>query len=286
LQTKPVQSSSRISNDAPSYDQGKYDLSQNLAALSLSSRSRDTGTSSTTNAHPGFVGGFDAELGQLPSPYEKLGQSYRVSPGKSATLDDSIPTSLIPGFKGEKRIAMPVPEPALGGWQDSSLTMQYALMNDLQTRSGFLSPDSLPPRPHSESQLPPPNFGMSVSAISPPPARLNPRRTRSASTPPSASSASAAGGGTQCSGVTKAGKRCTRVVKTGPALLSVSPDAEIERFCHQHTKEVLVPSGFYSRKIVDKWIDFDSLSYISFRSLIPMFDLFFTERVDTRLFAT
>lgn len=50
----------------------------------------------------------------------------------------------------------------------------------------------------------------------------------------------------RCSGQTKAGKRCTRVVKIGPPLAIVHPDTEdVERFCFQHAKEVFTQSGFY-----------------------------------------
>ncbi|KAF8163191.1 hypothetical protein B0H34DRAFT_650015 [Crassisporium funariophilum] len=66
----------------------------------------------------------------------------------------------------------------------------------------------------------------------------------------------------QCAGVTKAGKRCTRKVKTGPALLSPDIDdapgqsTSLPRFCHQHTKELLGPSGYYARKN-GEWVTFE-----------------------------
>ncbi|KIK61106.1 hypothetical protein GYMLUDRAFT_43205 [Collybiopsis luxurians FD-317 M1] len=92
------------------------------------------------------------------------------------------------------------------------------------------------------------------------------RRPRATSTPPTPVSdggVTGVSGQIQCSGVTKAGKRCTRMVKGGPALVRVwgtgvaaAPDSSIntsaaggvERFCHQHAKELLSPSGFYARK--------------------------------------
>ncbi|KAF5384547.1 hypothetical protein D9757_006424 [Collybiopsis confluens] len=110
------------------------------------------------------------------------------------------------------------------------------------------------------------------------------RRPRATSTPPtpitSNSVVTGVSGQIQCSGVTKAGKRCTRMVKGGPALVSVwgpgvaaAPDScvntnaagSVERFCHQHAKELLTPSGFYARRQVrdgqgrrglQEWIDF------------------------------
>lgn len=63
----------------------------------------------------------------------------------------------------------------------------------------------------------------------------------------------------QCSGQTKAGKRCTRVVKVGPPLAIVHPDTEdLERFCFQHTKEVFSQSGFYLKRTErDEFIKFE-----------------------------
>ncbi|KAJ3881937.1 hypothetical protein F5051DRAFT_458533 [Lentinula edodes] len=89
--------------------------------------------------------------------------------------------------------------------------------------------------------------------------------------PPLPSRATGVSGQIQCSGVTKAGKRCTRLVKGGPALVNVwgtnSPTSgDVERFCHQHAKELLGPSGFYARKQhrdgrqgqgLQEWIDFN-----------------------------
>jgi hypothetical protein len=67
---------------------------------------------------------------------------------------------------------------------------------------------------------------------------------------------------TRCSGVTKAGKQCTRTVKTGPALSTVDPDLAVERFCFQHSKELMKPTGFYSRKErKDKWVNFAGVHY-------------------------
>ena len=84
-------------------------------------------------------------------------------------------------------------------------------------------------------------------------------RPRASSSPPSPISPSIStssdrvrsenGGSTQqCAGMTKKGERCTRMVKASPPLNYVDPDAPVERFCFQHEKEVMEPSGFYSRK--------------------------------------
>lgn len=73
-------------------------------------------------------------------------------------------------------------------------------------------------------------------------------------------------GQVQCSGTTKAGKRCTRMVKVAPALSQQINDDddddsddsepnELERFCFQHTKELLTSSGCYARKN-GEWVEF------------------------------
>ncbi|KAL1677029.1 hypothetical protein EV122DRAFT_215066 [Schizophyllum commune] len=92
-----------------------------------------------------------------------------------------------------------------------------------------------------------------------------PNRPRASSEPPEDSKpkkSAASGGQVQCSGVTKAGARCTRMVKSGPALASMrgsgsseDDDEEVLRFCFQHSKEVLQPTGFYARKN-GTWVDF------------------------------
>lgn len=62
-----------------------------------------------------------------------------------------------------------------------------------------------------------------------------------------------------CAGMTKAGKRCTRKVKTTGALDTLNLTTDVPRFCHQHEKVVLQSStGYYSKKPgeKDKWITF------------------------------
>jgi hypothetical protein len=59
-----------------------------------------------------------------------------------------------------------------------------------------------------------------------------------------------AGGATvQCAGFTKAGKQCTRQVKVGTGA------EDMVKYCHQHMKEVLSNTGFYSRK-TGAWVEF------------------------------
>ncbi|KAF9053206.1 hypothetical protein BJ165DRAFT_1413440 [Panaeolus papilionaceus] len=72
----------------------------------------------------------------------------------------------------------------------------------------------------------------------------------------------------QCAGVTKAGKRCTRKVKGGPALASYEMDEgepNLARFCHQHSKELMGPSGYYARKN-GEWVEFEGEFFEAFLS--------------------
>lgn len=109
-------------------------------------------------------------------------------------------------------------------------------------------------RPGSDTNLPRPHPGSLPStpakpgkspglAVDTPPIE---KRKRVSSEPPSPSDDKKDPSEVQCSGQTKAGKRCTRIVKVGPPLAIVHPDTEdVERFCFQHAKEVFSQSGFY-----------------------------------------
>lgn len=49
--------------------------------------------------------------------------------------------------------------------------------------------------------------------------------------------------------MTKAGKRCGRTVKAAPPVtLYTDPDEPVERYCFQHSKEILAQTGFFSKK--------------------------------------
>ncbi|KAK7049375.1 hypothetical protein VNI00_005976 [Paramarasmius palmivorus] len=234
-----------------------HDLVQSFDALALSG-------SKPNASDPSFVGGFN--------PYS---QPQRTN--------------------GSRPPPIPMPEPH----RKSSLTMQYALKPpdsapNLQVPN--YASGSPPSRPYSAPNFPKPVYANAYPATSPLPSNPStpnvyagsqsvsptkplpsintstggkpgkkPNRPRASSTPPSPSpNTSGASGQIQCSGVTKAGKRCTRVVKNGPALTGVMGSntiggQTIERFCFQHTKEILIPTGFYARKQSTKtqeWIDF------------------------------
>jgi len=174
---------------------------------------------------------------------------------------------------------MPIP---YGSTQ--SLTMQHALLG---TPPSFRPPDMrldpnayTPFRPNSSPNVPqhtsmPVASGGGPTSASPAKPTKKPARQRSNSTPPSPLDANASSNlnQTQCSGITKTGKRCTRQVKVSNLALSnvFKDDQSIERFCFQHVKELKIPTGFYARRKDDattssKWIAFDGKNI---RRLVP-----------------
>lgn len=123
------------------------------------------------------------------------------------------------------------------------------------------------PRPSSASK---PSSGRpSSSSPTPSPSKASGSKqsTSKQSTPqrPARVKANSSDDQVQCSGITKAGKQCTRKVKTAPALAEIEGDdsddsdddsaPKLERFCHQHSKELLLPTGCYARKN-GEWVVF------------------------------
>ncbi|XP_006458443.1 hypothetical protein AGABI2DRAFT_134173 [Agaricus bisporus var. bisporus H97] len=103
-------------------------------------------------------------------------------------------------------------------------------------------------RPNSTTASPSP---AEVSSQSTTPVKLS---LSSGSSPSQISSPSHQTCLVQCSGFTKAQKQCARMIKTDSLIGDSS--RQIERFCHQHTKEVLINSGYYSKRN-DNWVDFN-----------------------------
>lgn len=160
--------------------------------------------------------------------------------------------------------AMHMPEPAPYG---PSRAMQYALASPFggASSSALLIPDSsvpaLPGRSVSD------DAAYAGSPISAPGQRLDtsrPARPRASSTPPTSPTAPNSSSKqktddserTQCAGTTKKGERCTRQVRAAPPLNILDPEAPIERFCFQHQKEMMEPTGFYSRNGRKEWVSF------------------------------
>ncbi|GLB35062.1 putative T5orf172 domain containing protein [Lyophyllum shimeji] len=219
------------------------DLVQSFDALALTGRPQQ-------RTDPDFVGGFRPAYRPANPGYAGPAVPFASSSTQRLDLPTLSPLSLRPPPK------MPIPNVAA-----QSLTMQMALRPEGQ----YVTTSHGPPRPHSASVLPTAS-DFSSATLSSSPANAQPnvvtptrsKRPRASSTPASTSSSSSPR--QQCAGVTKAGKRCARQVKPGPALVQAQNDAEdgeppIEVFCFQHTKEVLGPSGYYARKD-GKWVEF------------------------------
>ncbi|RDB21253.1 hypothetical protein Hypma_011496 [Hypsizygus marmoreus] len=216
-----------------------HDLIQSFDALALSN-------TQPYHPDPSFIGGFNP----LYAPASH--QQSHSSPSLFPVLPK--PTSL------PRPPAMPKPYEHASG--TPSLTMQIALHPEGEP---FTSHRPRPLRPFSTPVLPsssiypsaPTSSSTKPSQTSATPPK--PKRPRASSTSTSSNSTAAS---QQCAGVTKAGKRCARQVKSGPPLSQYTIEdhgeitsSAIERFCFQHTKELLGPSGYYARKD-GEWVTF------------------------------
>lgn len=204
------------------------DLVQGFDALSL-------------NSPTSFVGGFDPNQNVQSPP----------TPSKSPAFPEPAIRSDGPTFPPLPRPpAMPVPQLSA----TSSRTMQYALSAPTDASvTTSLTPPVMPPRPASGSNVPSP------TRLDPQPSAETYRRLRASSDPistASASSASGNGDSSQCSGITKAGKRCTRRVKPSEVLTRMDSNEPVERYCHDHRPEVLAPTEFRSRNSNGDWVKF------------------------------
>ncbi|TFK42697.1 hypothetical protein BDQ12DRAFT_719544 [Crucibulum laeve] len=189
-----------------------------------------SGTPPTAINPSGFPGGF------VPSSNVYTSSAYASAPALLRPLPMPMPAHYDP--------AAPYPQ------AQQSLTMQMAL----QPGNQFLSPP-MPPRPHSTSEIPSPTNAYKPSISAPPlPSASRPIATKRKSSQSDSSSVpgtpSGKQGQVQCTGITKAGEQCTRMVKLGPPLAQILGDDDmgdpVTRFCFQHRKEVLVASGFYA----------------------------------------
>lgn len=257
------------------------DLSERLGYVTIDSRTVGEGKSD-----PKFIGGFPRNYPQTPPkvprpcpPPSLQPANGRILPPRrqSGEMGFPVPMHVSPPPPVLYEFTpLQMPTPARGS-SELSLTMKYA-------QGGFrppVPPKDFPRRPSSSSKNPnvllqgnppalnkeayqnlpssdtdlprpipasqpctPAKPGVSPgSALDTPPIE---RRKRVSSEPPSPSDEKKDQLETRCSGQTKAGKRCTRLVKIGPPLAIVHPDAEdVERFCFQHAKDVFSQSGFY-----------------------------------------
>ena len=227
--------------------------------------------------HPrqaGFVGGFT-----VPESKPSHGRNYgeKPLPPTPSGLWNSIPSILRPGHGRNQATSrakrdghqssqdvlpvMQLPVPLLNmpsPDQSQSLTMAYARSAPPSLSSPFLD-DPRPSYLRHQSNSSAPSAGPSSPPATPNAvARVRPSSTPAS--PSSVSSSTSAGQNSliQCHGITKAGKRCTRVVKAPPLVSYFAPTSSepVERFCFQHVKEVLSQSGFYSHKEGGGWVEF------------------------------
>lgn len=241
------------------------DVQKALERLQVSS-----GSGGHSEPHtPGFVGGFHES-------YMQSAPSNLGGPPPSFPQPQLNPLPTPPKIRPTY-----APDPEVG----SSRTMRYARMAeqaDLQQANGGLRPPEaqVPHRPYSDPAV----AQAEEESISSPPSRPRPvkssrrasashvpaavvggsptprTRRRASSTASSPPSNSAGDDRVQCSGTTKAGKRCTRYCKVGPTVTGMDPDVEgeIKRFCHQHRTEIMSSSGFYVRtQNKDVWVKFE-----------------------------
>ncbi|QRV86156.1 hypothetical protein RhiJN_14174 [Ceratobasidium sp. AG-Ba] len=179
--------------------------------------------------HPALAASAPATPPRMPNPYPGPRQMSMPRPDVQQPYGASAP-SLLPQPSTPPRHAAPWPanlQPSGGSYRPSS----DPYLN------GFSTPQPARPAP----------------PMSPPADTSAPGRQRASSVPPTPTSATP---DNQCSAITKSGKRCTRQVKSGPALLYQSPGVLLERFCFQHTKDVLQPTGFYSHAKDNTWVTF------------------------------
>lgn len=244
----------------------RYDLVESFDAMALSGGQRDPSARPNDivirrkipSKESGFVGGFSPRLNVAGGgPAYTTPKGWKSPPFRRSSSSNDEPSR---PFTFSTAILSPSPLPktpeiSVPNGQQQSLTMQYALRTP--TRPGLMPPSgsNIPfSRPQSDSALLPPP---PITSASPKPGLdVTPKRRRAASSPPSPSTTPSKSGTVQCSGVTKAGRQCARQVKAAPALSNVHPDAQIERFCHQHSKELLQVPGFYSHRVANEYISF------------------------------
>jgi len=249
--------------DAPPQKSPKrYDLVESFDALALSGGKRDPNAGARSNGivvrhkvpskDGGFVGGFSPGLNFGGGPSTSTTSKY--PPFRRSSSSNNEPSRPF-NFSNAMLSPIPLPKPPAIPGQQQSLTMQYALKRPgLMPPSG---PGTPPSRPQSDSALQTLSSPTTSTSAPPKPTLdVTPKRRRAASSPSSPSTTPSKGGTVQCSGVTKAGKQCSRQVKAAPALSNVHPDAQTERFCHQHSKELLQVPGFYSHKVANEYINF------------------------------
>jgi hypothetical protein len=236
------------------------DLIHSIEDLALGAKKDDeTKASAQPAAPPPLTSSVSAPL--PPPPQLPARPPPTSAPQTHAFIGGFNPGYISPDTQPSLSFPVPsIPSPP----RRTSLTMQHALSAPQPTYPGpapsrpalslFASPDPRPASAAAAPIAPKPNTSLSVPV----------RRASSDPSSPSSSSGSAL----QCSGVTKANKRCTRIVKSGPPLLVSHPSLgeQLERYCFQHRQEVMQPSGFYSRRTQGVFVEFKGLNCFHLRS--------------------
>lgn len=262
---------------------------------------------STSTPPPDTVHSLTSEIDRI-----KLSSANQDGRKSMSSPRSGVPTSLLPASGAPihptpnqpmARMEMPVPMiPTHASGQ--SLTMAYARSYPPQIA---YTTSSSAPQYHQSLTPPHPtrlahSFNSSIPTVSeidtsfPVPSPARPRASSVSiltSSTTSSPSSSASASSVQCAGTTKAGKRCTRQVKAPPLLsyFTSSDHDPVERLCFQHVKEVLQPTGFYSRKTGVGWVEFSGIVYkycflflsIIFKHCTAMYAVFPLSRLDTQL---
>ncbi|KAF9567562.1 hypothetical protein CPC08DRAFT_626509 [Agrocybe pediades] len=189
---------------------------------------RISGQKPPSNGPNSFVGGF------YPGVSPVYGSSSLGVPTHHGSHAASAPNLPKPG-------QIPMPTPFTDYPQ--SVTMQMALMPEESISTATFH------RPHSNPEVATTSTKLSASpSPKPSSSKINSPNPRPGAVP----LIPIKGHKKRCSGVTKAGKRCNRMVKVRPSLLHFMSENESEEavhvYCFQHEKEVLSPTGFYSHE--------------------------------------
>ncbi|KAF9228727.1 hypothetical protein BS17DRAFT_772413 [Gyrodon lividus] len=241
----------------------RYDLVESFNALAVAGK-EDDGKKlpdppvSNPDHDSSFIGGFSPERLALNALLDSHRRPPLMPPAVSGRA--AVPAPPLRTPSRSPFISMPIPEVS-----KQSLTMQHALNSmgpNTPAKAALALPLVTPPsRPHSGPLLSPTAMAQpSISASSGPPhpvLNVTPSRPRASSVPPSPAISSPRSSTTQCSGMTKAGKQCSRQVRLPPVHCHLDPIPAL--YCHQH-KEVMITAqtGFYVRRPgqADRFVEF------------------------------
>jgi hypothetical protein len=228
------------------------DLNQQMGALNVSN-------GSAPPSRP-FAGGFgfvhthsgsaDKPLPSIPPPRRETSQPSPFTAFAFPTPSTASPISTFhpgpPPRPPGQMLSIPTPTPPYLHQHTHSDPSSPAMSLTYQYATSSATNLSTPPQAQGR---PSPHLTPSFA-----------NRPRASSVPPSPSTSSSADvDKVQCSGITKADKRCARMVNNTCALAAFSPDEPVERYCHQHRGELLLQTGFYTLTEPSVWVKFDGI---------------------------